>query len=209
MKLSENIIRVKELMGLISESTNKISDSIGNIVLVSDYVKNHIKTHNDFGLGSVFREGISDEEILEYVKQVVNENELKDGGFFEVEVPLIGYDLVRPYEEAINYPDADESVAIKKERELDIEVPLIKTSLYSDEFTTDILTMLISKSNPDFLPADVKNDEEIKNGIREGKVYSLITAFPGKNIPKASKWNGEYAVIVPRKKDLDFNMINQ
>lgn len=207
MKLSENIIRVKELMGLISESTNKISDSIGNIVLVSDYVKNHIKTHNDFGLGSVFREGISDEEILEYVKQVVNENELKDGGFFEVDVPFVGYDLVKPYEEAINYPDADESVAIKKERGLDIEVPLIRTSLYSDDFTTDTLTMLISKSNPDFLPDDVKNDEEIKNGIREGKVYSLITAFPGKNIPKTSEWKGEYAVIVPQKREIDLEKI--
>ena len=116
MKLQENIIRVKELMGLISESTNKISDNMGNIVLVSDYVKNHIKTHNDFGLGSVFREGITDEEILEYVTQVVDENELKDGGFFEVDVPFVGYDLVKPYEDAINYPDADKSVAIKKER---------------------------------------------------------------------------------------------
>lgn len=207
MKLQENIIRVKELMGLISESTNKISDNMGNIVLVSDYVKNHIKTHNDFGLGSVFREGITDEEILEYVTQVVDENELKDGGFFEVYVPFVGYDLVKPYEDAINYPDVDESVAIKKERGLDIEVPLIKTSLYSDDFSTDTLTMLILKSNPDFLPDDVKNDEEIKNGIKEGKVYSLITAFPGKNIPKASEWNGEYAVIVPQKREIDFEKI--
>lgn len=207
MKLQENIIRVKELMGLISESTNKISDNMGNIVLVSDYVKNHIKTHNDFGLGSVFREGITDEEILEYVTQVVDENELKDGGFFEVDVPFVGYDLVKPYEDAINYPDADKSVAIKKERGLDIEVPLIKTSLYSDDFSTDTLTMLILKSNPDFLPDDVKNDEEIKNGIKEGKVYSLITAFPGKNIPKASEWNGEYAVIVPKKREIDLEKI--
>ena len=40
--------------------------------------------------------------------------------------------------------------------------------------------------------------------IENGKVYSLLTAFPGNpNIPPASEWNGEYAVIVPTKEKKD------
>jgi hypothetical protein len=51
----------------------------------------------------------------------------------------------------------------------------------------------------------VKENEEILEKINDGKVYSLITAFPGNpNIPRVSEWNGEYAIVVPKKdKDLD------
>ena len=61
MNLQENINRIKEMMGLITESTDKLQTSNGGVILVSDYVKNHIKDHNQFGSGSVFKEGITDE----------------------------------------------------------------------------------------------------------------------------------------------------
>jgi hypothetical protein len=191
---------MKSMMGLIVESTDKLVSSDGNIVLVSDWVKSHIKDHNEFGTGSVFREGITDEEISNFVNEIISTNELGDGGAFEIEVPEIGYNLVLPYDEAVNLENAEELTTIKKEGKNEIQVPLIKTSQSSDDFKTNKLTLVIRKSNPQFLPDDVKEDEEILNKINDGKVYSLLTAFPGNpNIPRASEWNGQYAVIVPKK----------
>jgi hypothetical protein len=202
MNLQENINRIKSMMGLIIESTDKVQSNNGNIVLVSDYTKNHIKTHNQFGSGSTFREGITDEDINNYINMVLENNELGEGGAFEIEVPEIGYDLVKPYDEAINYEDAKETTTTKQERGAEIEVPLVHTSESSDNFKTNTLTLIIRKSNPDYLPEDVKQDEEILEGIKNGNVYSLLTAFPGNpNIPPVSQWNGQYAVIVPKKEE--------
>ena len=48
-----------------------------------------------------------------------------------------------------------------------------------------------------------KEDEEILNKLSDGKVYSLLTAFPGNpNIPRTSEWNGQYAVVVPKKEEI-------
>ena len=200
MNLQEQISRIKSMMGLLIESTEKINIPNGQIVLISDYVKSHIKEHNQFGMGSTFREGITDEEINSFVEYVVNENELGDGGLFELDVPNVGFDLVIPYNDAINLDDAEEFFAIKKEGKNEFEVPLIKTSQSEDDFKTNRLTLVIRKSNQQFLPDDVKEDEEILQKINDGKVYSLITAFPGNpNIPRVSEWNGEYAIIVPQK----------
>jgi len=205
MKLQEQLSRIKTMMGLLVESTEKISNNNGEIVLISDYVKNHIKEHNQFGMGSTFREGITDKEISSYVKEVVSSNELGEGGLFELNVPNVGFDLVLPYVEAKNLDDAEETFAIKKEGKNEIEVPLIKTSQSENDFKTNRLTLVIRKSSQQFLPDDVKENEEILEKINDGKVYSLITAFPGNpNIPRVSEWNGEYAIVVPKKdKDLD------
>ena len=205
MNLNEQLTRIKSMMGLLVESTEKISTENGEIVLISDYVKNHIKEHNQFGMGSTFREGITDEEISSYVEEVVSSNELGEGGLFELNVPNVGFDLVLPYVEAKNLDDAEETFAIKKEGKNEIEVPLIKTSQSENDFKTNRVTLVIRKSSQQFLPDDVKENEEILEKINDGKVYSLITAFPGNpNIPRVSEWNGEYAIVVPKKdKDLD------
>jgi len=202
MNLQEQISRIQSMMGLLIESTDKLSSMSDDTVLVSDYVKNHIKDHNKFGTGSTFREGISDEEILNFVNQVISNQELGDGGAFEIEVPEIGFDLVLQYEDAKNLENAKESSTIKKEGPNEIEVPLIRTSQSSDDFKTNRLTLVIRRSNPQFLPDDVKEDEELLNKINDGKVYSLLTAFPGNpNIPRVSEWNGQYAVVVPKKEE--------
>jgi hypothetical protein len=63
--------------------------------------------------------------------------------------------------------------------------------------------LVIRKSNPQFIPDDVKEDEEILNKLSDGKVYSLLTAFPGNpNIPRTSEWNGQYAVVEPKKEEI-------
>jgi len=192
------------MMGLITESTDKLQTPNGGVILISDDEKNHIKDHNQFGSGSVFKEGITDEDINSFVNMVIENNELGEGGAFEIEVPGIGYDLVKPYDEAISYDNAQESTTIKKEGPNEIEVPLINTSQSEDDFKTNRLTLIIRPSNPNLLPEDVKEDGNIMDMINQGKVYSLLTAFPGNpNIPRASEWNGEFAVIVPTKEKMD------
>ena len=204
MNLQEQTNRIKQMMGLIIESTDKIQTSNGGVILVSDYVKNHIKDHNQFGSGSVFKEGITDEDINSFVNMVIENNELSEGGAFEIEVPGIGFDLVKPYDEAMSYDNAEESTTIKREGPNEIEVPLVRTSQSEDDFMSDRLTLIIRPSNPNFLPEDVKEDGDIMNMINQGKVYSLLTAFPGNpNIPRASEWNGQFAVIVPTKEIMD------
>ena len=200
MNLQEQTNRIKQMMGIINESTDKIQTYNGEVILISDYVKNHIKDHNQFGSGSVFKKGITDEDINSFVNMVIENNELGDGGAFEIEVPGIGFDLVKPYDEAMSYDDAEESTTIKKEGPNEIEVPLVRTSQSEDDFISDRLTLIIRPSNPNFLPEDVKEDGDILNMINQGKVYSLLTAFPGNpNIPRASEWGGQFAVIVPTK----------
>ena len=44
----------------INESTDLIGSSNGNLIIVSDYVKNHIKEHNELGTGSIFKKGITE-----------------------------------------------------------------------------------------------------------------------------------------------------
>jgi len=181
----------------INESTDLIGSSNGNLIIVSDYVKNHIKEHNELGTGSIFRKGITDGEILSMVERIKNEVNPSQSAY-QIRVPGIGYNLVLPYDEAMNLEEAIESSTEKKEGPNTITVPLIQTTQPLGDFSTDELTLIIRPSNPQFLPEDVKMDPEVMEKIDAGKCYSLLTSFPGDpNIPKASEWNGMYAVVVP------------
>lgn len=206
MKLHEEISRIKEVMGLLLESTDIVENSSGNIILVADWVKNHIKEHNKPGVGSIFREGITDEEITEYLN-MISDNVSESGGAYQLQVPEIGFNLVLPYDEAMRLPDAQEVTTEKKEGPNVVIVPMVKTSADISQFATDELTFIIRPSNANFLPDDMKENEDVLNKINEGKCFSLLTAFPGDpNIPRASEWiqtteDGQqikkYAVISP------------
>lgn len=181
----------------INESTDLIGSSNGNLIIVSDYVKNHIKEHNELGTGSIFKKGITDGEILGMVEKIKNEINPSQSAY-QIRVPRIGYNLVLPYDEAMNLEEAIEYSTEKKEGPNTITVPLVQTTQPLEDFSTDELTLIVRPSNPQFLPEDVKMDPEVMKKIDDGKCYSLLTAFPGDpNIPKASEWNGMYAVVVP------------
>ena len=181
----------------INESTDLIGSSNGNLIIVSDYVKNHIKEHNEPGIGSIFKKGITEMEILNMIERI--KNEVNPSQFaYQIKVPRIGYNLVLPYDEAMSLEEAVESATEKKEGTNTITVPLVQTIQPLSDFSTDDLTLIVRPSNPQFLPEDVKMDPEVMKKIEEGKCYSLLTAFPGDpDIPKASEWNGMYAVVVP------------
>ena len=183
--------------GLLKEETNKIEGNDGIVILISDYVKKHIMEHNKPGLGSVFKKGISENDILK-MSQNVAKKVSGDGGAYEIKVPGVGYDLVLPMEQAKSLKDAEESTVEKQEGPNKVTVPAVSTSESINKFSTDRISLIIRKSNPQYLPDDVKGDENILNKIKEGKCYSLLTAFPGNpDIPKASEWNGKFAVIIP------------
>jgi hypothetical protein len=181
----------------INESTDLIGSSNGNLIIVSDYVKNHIKEHNELGVGSIFKKGITEMEILNMIERIKNEVNPSQSAY-QIKVPRIGYNLVLPYDEAMSLEEAVESATEKKEGTNTITVPLVQTIQPLSDFSTDDLTLIVRPSNPQFLPEDVKMDPEVMKKIEEGKCYSLLTAFPGDpDIPKASEWNGMYAVVVP------------
>lgn len=181
----------------INESTDLIGSSNGNLIIVSDYVKNHIKEHNELGIGSIFRKGITEGEILSMVEKIKNEVNSSQSAY-QIRVPKIGYNLVLPYDEAMDLEGAVESTTEKKEGPNTVIVPLVQTTQDLEDFITDEITLIIRPSNPQFLPEDVKMDSEVMSKIDEGKCYSLLTAFPGDpDIPKASEWKGMFAVVVP------------
>jgi hypothetical protein len=181
----------------INESTDLVGSSNGNLIIVSDYVKNHIKEHNELGIGSIFRKGITEGEILSMVGRIKNEVNPSQSAY-QIRVPRIGYNLVLPYEEAMALEGAVESTTEKKEGPNTVIVPLVQTIQDLEDFVTDDITLIVRPSNPQFLPEDVKMDPEVMSKIEEGKCYSLLTAFPGDpDIPKASEWKGMFAVVVP------------
>ena len=194
LMLEQSYLKSKKLL---KEETNKIEGDDGIVILISDYVKKHIMEHNKPGLGSVFKKGISENDILK-MSQNAAKKVSGDGGAYEIKVPGVGYDLVLPMEQAKSLKDAEESTVEKQEGPNKVTVPAVSTSESINKFSTDRISLIIRKSNPQYLPDDVKGDENILNKIKEGKCYSLLTAFPGNpDIPKASEWNGKFAVIIP------------
>ena len=194
LTLEQSYLKSKNLL---KEETNKIEGNDGIVILISDYVKKHIMEHNKPGLGSVFKKGISESDILK-MSQNVTKKVSGDGGAYELKVSGVGYDLVLPIEQAKSLKDAKESTVEKQEGPNKVTVPAVSTSETINKFSTDRISLIIRKSNPQYLPDDVKGDENILNKIKEGKCYSLLTAFPGNpDIPNASEWNDKFAVIIP------------
>ena len=132
----------------------------GITILVSDYVKNHIMTHNKPGIGSVFKKGVSEDDILRMVKAISTKVSGK-GGPYQINSPGAGYDLVLPIEDAKKLRDAKEGTVEKQEGPNKVKVPSISPSQPIKDFTTDKVSLLVFPSNPQFLPDDVKNDKSV------------------------------------------------
>ena len=209
--MNKEFLHMQKLAGLITESeykrallteaTDQIPGKDGIIILVSDYAKKHIMEHNKPGMGSVFKTGVTEDEIINMVKEVAPKVS-GDGGAYELNKPSIGYDLVLPIDKAKSLKDAKEGEVEKQEGPNKIKVISITTSQPLSSFASNRISLIIRKSNPQFLPDDVKTDVDIAKKIEEGKCYSLLTAFPGNpDIPRASEWGGKFAVILPGGKE--------
>jgi hypothetical protein len=207
--MSQQFLKMQKLAGLITESeykkallteaTDQIPGKDGIIILVSDYAKKHIMEHNKPGMGSVFKAGVTEDEIVNMVKEVAPKVS-GDGGAYELNKSSIGYDLVLPIDKAKALKDAKEGEVEKQEGPNKVKVISVTTTEPLSNFASNRISLIIRKSNPQFLPDDVKTNADITKKIEEGKCYSLLTAFPGNpDIPRASEWNGKFAVIIPSK----------
>jgi hypothetical protein len=61
---------------------------------------------------------------------------------------------------------------------------MVKTSAPIDKFSTDQLTVIVRPK---------KNES---GSVIPGE-YIILSAFPGKDLPRASEWGGKYAIVVP------------
>lgn len=154
------------------------------------WLEDKLKTvHGVPGQGSIFK---NPEEVKDTVLKTIGD---KSGevdkiatttGAIKVSSPGIGYDLVLPMEEASQLPDASVGETEKVEGPNKIKVPMVTTSAPMEQFSTDELTIIVRP----------KKDASGKILPNE---YIILSAFPGKDLPRASEWNGKFAVVVPEK----------
>jgi hypothetical protein len=145
------------------------------------------------GQGSIFAKSV--DEILKLAQSLLdktNPEELdrvaNSTGTLTMNVPGAGYNLVLPIEQAKKLPGAQESEVEKQEGPNKVKVPAITTSAPLSQFSTNELTVIVRP----------KKDE---SGAVIPNEYIVLSVFPGDpDIPRASEWNGKYAVIIPNAK---------
>jgi hypothetical protein len=144
--------------------------------------------HGKVGQGSIFAKPI-DTVLVMAQKAIDNEPNIdkiaNTTGTLTIKTPNIGYNLVLPIEQAKKLPNAKQTEVEKIEGPNKIKVPAIQTSAPINQFSTDELTIIVR-------PKKDESGSVIKNE------YIVLSAFPGDpSIPRASEWNGRYAVIIP------------
>lgn len=155
-----------------------------------EWLANKIKTtHGEPGQGSIF---VSPDSVQQIVLDLIEKNKSEIAkiatttGVLASTVPGIGYDLVMPIEEAKSLPDAQVSETEKVEGPNKLKVPAVKTSAPKTDpkFKTDQLTVII-RPKKDQAGAVIPNE------------FIVLSAFPGKDLPRTSEWAGKYAIIIP------------
>ena len=176
----------------------------GETVIISPWVLQHIETQHGQGpgQGSIFNRVPSTDELADAIASVDISNPTS-GALYEIPIQDIGYDLVDTTENAMNLPGAQKGESFKEERGEQIPVVAVTTSSPVRDFASNIMTLVLRPTAAEYLPDDLKQDEEILGLVEQGKVYALLSAWPGKatvngvEVPPASKWGEDYAVIIP------------
>jgi hypothetical protein len=170
--------RFKQLAGILTEAVEVPTWLAGKLEDV------HVKP----GQGSIFAKSISD--VLKLAQDALDKEQNIDKianstGTLTIKSPGIGYNLVLPIDKAKALPDAKESEVEKIEGPNKVKVPAITTTAPLTQFKTDDLTVIVRP----------KKDE---SGAVIPNEYIVLSAFPGDpSIPRASEWDGKYAVIIP------------
>ena len=172
---------------IITESQyNKL---LKEVVEIPSWLEGKLKdVHTKAGQGSIFAKPL--DYVLKQAQDALDKSSDLDkiangSGTLTIKSPGIGYNLVLPIEKAKQLPNAQMSETEKVEGPNKINVPLVKTSAATDEFKTDELTIIVRP----------KKDEA--GNVLPGE-YIVLSIFPGDpDIPRASEWNGKYAVIMP------------
>ena len=185
MRISE-----AQLRRMVRQAINEMpSKNIEPKVEYPDWLDKKIQTvHGEPGQGSIFTNpGSVKEKVMDLIKK--NKDKIDSiatgDGTLKASVPGIGYDLVLDKEEAEKLPDAEPTEVEKQEGPNKIKVPGVKTSKPLSSFEkADQLTVIIRP----------KKDDAGKILPNE---YIILSAFPGKDLPRASEWGDKYAVVIP------------
>jgi carbonic anhydrase/acetyltransferase-like protein (isoleucine patch superfamily) len=189
----------------------------GNKVFMGNYTVKHLQTHAQPGKGSVFSGKIKPEDISAAINKIPAKFFEEGGGAFEIDVPNAGSDLVQKSSDILKkYPNAKKITVPKQEGVVMGEdgkpkmgddgkpIPkMVDVTAYvvddgEDAFSTNKMTVVMRPANPQFMPEEAKKDEELSGALNDKKGFAVLTAFPGKkDVPKASEWGDEYAIIVP------------
>jgi archaellum component FlaC len=171
----------------------KLLDLLKEAVEVPAWLKGKLEdVHTKPGQGSIFAKSVDD--ILKIAQDAIGKEQNIDQianstGTLTISSPGIGYNLVLPIEKAKQLPGAQESETEKVEGPNRIKVPAITTTAPISQFKTDELTVIVRP----------KKDE---SGAVIPNEYIVLSAFPGDpTIPRASEWDGKYAVIIPGGKE--------
>ena len=188
-----------------------------NKVFMGNYTVKHLQTHAKTGKGSVFSGKIDPKDVSAAISKIPAEFFDKGGGAFEIDVPNAGSDLVQKSSDILKkYPNA-KKITVPKQEGVEMgddgkpkmgpdgkPIPkMINVTAYvvddgDEAFKTNKMTVILRPANPAFMPAEAKEDEELSGALGNKKGFAMLTAFPGKpDVPKASEWGDEYAIIVP------------
>jgi hypothetical protein len=190
----------------------------GKIVLSSKEVFDHIGTHGDYGVGSVFSGAITPEMIIDFIENRANLSDA--GGFVSGDFPGGGYELVKPMSWVReNIPDAQFTTTKKQEfnreagKMVDVPVLAVKTNMPVQEFATSETSVGIFKYDPSRSSSEQNNfidsNQKLSAAASEERLYALATAFPGGfeieglPVPRVTEWGGDdpesaqWAVIIP------------
>jgi len=171
-----------------------LAEVLNEAVEVPTWLKGKLEdVHTKPGQGSIFSKSI--DSVLKLAQDTLDKSKDIDKianstGTLTVKSPGIGYNLVLPIEQAKKLPGAKESEVEKIEGPNKIKVPAITTTAPLTQFKSDELTVIVRP----------KKDE---SGTVIPNEYIVLSAFPGDpSIPRASEWNGKYAVIIPGGKEV-------
>jgi len=148
--------------------------------------------HVNPGQGSIFAKSV--DEILKLTQGILDKTDANkldkianSTGTLTMTVPGVGYNLVLPIEQAKKLSGAQESEIEKQEGPNKIKVPAITTTVPLSQFKTNELTVIVRPK---------KNEA----GAILPNEYIVLSVFPGDpDIPRASEWNGKYAIVIPKK----------
>jgi hypothetical protein len=202
--MEQNTKRIRNIMKLLmenwrkyilKEATDLLASQNGNVIIFSDWAKGHIERgHKEPGKGSIFAD-FDLSQVADAVAAIdVNPNQ----AVYTINVPDVGYDLVLPMDEALALPDAEMTKVAKEERGGEVLVPGVITSAPLDSFLTDKLSVVVRPTDSlEYVPDDVK--EQVAQAVEEGRVYSILSAWPGRgDVPPVPEWKKDWAVVIPK-----------
>ena len=202
MKLTKTRLKriiKEELNKVLLKESDEVLKSGENIIIFSNWAQGHIiKGHTKPGQGSIFKK-VNMDIIMAAVKNTAVEGK---GGVYTTEASEhIGYDLVLPMSEAVNLENAKKVSVQKEDRQGAVEVVGIKTSKPLEKFATSKLSVVIRQSTMEYVPDDLKDNPEIQAAARAGKLYGVLSSWPGRgDVPSARDWGEKWAVVIPQSK---------